>query len=151
GGGIPGLVVAVARPTLTMALLDATAKRCRFLEEAVATLGLADRVRVVEDRAEVAGRGPLRGTAEVVLARSFGAPATTAECAAPLLAVGGRLLVSEPPEPDDDRWPPGPLRTLGLVPRERTGRPAVQVLFQEAPCPGTYPRRDGIPAKRPLF
>ena len=61
GGGVPGLVVAVARPDLEVVLVDATAKRCRFLESAVLALGLG--TEVVEGRAEVVGRGPLRGTA----------------------------------------------------------------------------------------
>jgi 16S rRNA (guanine527-N7)-methyltransferase len=149
GGGVPGLIVAEARPDLEVILVDATAKRCRFLEGAVATLGL--RARVVEGRAEDVGRGELRGAVDAVVARSFGRPAPTAECAAPLLRVGGLLVVSEPPD-GDDRWPAGPLRALGLVPGARTTRsPVLQVLDQVAACPAEYPRRDGVPAKRPLF
>lgn len=149
GGGVPGLVVAVARPDLELVLVDARAKRCRFLESAVAALDLA--AGVVEGRAEVVGRGALRGTAVAVLARGFGPPAVTAECAAPLLRLGGRLVVSEPPEADD-RWPAHPLRQLGLTvgPRTTTA-PVMQVLEQTEPCPDRFPRRDGMPAKRPLF
>ena len=112
GGGVPGLVIGVARPDLTLVLLEATAKRCRFLEAAVQALGLD--ARVVEGRAEVLGHGDLRGTADGVVARSFGAPAATAECAAPLLRLGGILVVSEPPAPAADRWPPEGLALLGL-------------------------------------
>lgn len=151
GGGVPGLVVARARPDLRLVLLDAMAKRCRFLETSVGVLGLQDRVTVVEGRAEDVGRGPLRASADVVLARSFGSPAVTAECAAPLLRVGGRLIVSEPPDPAE-RWPAAPLADLGLQPSGREGSgPTVQVLEQLMPCPDRYPRRVGIPAKRPLF
>jgi 16S rRNA (guanine527-N7)-methyltransferase len=150
GGGVPGLVVAVARPDLEVVLVDATAKRCRFLESAAAALGLAG-TRVVEGRAEVVGRGPLRGSAAAVLARSFGAPPVTAECAAPLLHVGGLLVVSEPPE-DTGRWPAEAVRQLGLTVRRRTDTtPVMQVLEQTEPCPERFPRRDGMPAKRPLF
>ena len=66
------------------------------------------------------GREPgLRAGFDGVLARSFGRPAVLAECAAPLLRVGGWLLVSEPPRSDledgqDVRWPAEPLRQLGL-------------------------------------
>ena len=150
GGGVPGLVVAAARPDLELVLLDAMVKRCDFLESAVADLGF-DRVRVVCGRAEVIGRGELRGTADAVLARGFGPPAVTAECAAPLLRVGGRLVVSEPPE-RAPRWPAVPLAELGLRPEEQAlDGPAVQVLTQIARCPADLPRRDGMPAKRPLF
>ncbi len=151
GGGVPGLVVAMARPDLELVLVDAAAKRCRFLEQSVEALELDARVRVMEGRAEVIGRGPLRGTAMAVLARSFAAPAPTAECAAPLLNAGGILLVSEPPD-DDGRWPAAGLRQLGLAPGPLVSEaPRVRRLDLVASCPDTYPRRDGIPAKRPLF
>jgi 16S rRNA (guanine527-N7)-methyltransferase len=151
GGGVPGLVVALARPGLTVLLVDAMAKRCRFLRSAIEALGL-EGVQVVEGRAEALGRGELRGTADAVLARSFGPPATTAECAAPLLRVGGRLLVSEPPD-GPDRWPATELGELGLraVGVHRGAGGTLQVLEQIVPCPDRYPRRDGVPAKRPLF
>ena len=150
GGGVPGLVVAAARPDLELVLVDAMAKRCAFLETAVARLDYGG-VRVVLGRAEVLGRGELRGTAEAVLARGFGPPAVTAECGAPFLRVGGRLVVSEPPGPGH-RWPAEPLAKLGLrAEASSSDGPAMQVLVQIAPCPEDVPRRDGMPAKRPLF
>lgn len=151
GGGVPGLIVAAARPDLELVLVDAMAKRCQFLEEAVVALGFGARVTVVQGRAEVVGRGTRRGTATAVLARGFGPPAVTAECAAPLLLVGGRLIVSEPPS-TVDRWPVAELSVLGLQPQVRLpGPPVIQVLEQVSPCPARFPRRDGMPAKRPLF
>jgi len=149
GGGVPGLILAVERADLDLVLVEATAKRCRFLEDAVRRLGLD--VTVIEGRAEAVGRGPLRGAADAVVARSFGPPAVTAECAAPLLRAGGLLVVSEPPV-SEDRWPAGPVSRLGLRPLFRTATPPfVQVLEQSVPCPEEFPRRDGVPAKRPLF
>lgn len=149
GGGVPGLVVALARPDLDVVLVDAMGKRCRFLETAVAALGLT--ASVVEGRAEVVGRGPLRGTARAVLARSFGPPAVTAECAAPLLSLGGVLVVSEPPV-GPARWPSDGVAQLGLaIGRRTSGSPNLQLLELVEPCLERYPRRDGMPAKRPLF
>jgi 16S rRNA (guanine527-N7)-methyltransferase len=150
GGGVPGLIVAEARPDLRMVLLDAMEKRTALLSEAVAAMGMADRITVRTGRAEVLGReDDLRGAAMAVTARSFGPPAATAECAAPLLAVGGVLVVSEPPD-SPDRWPAGPLATLGLSSSHHEV-PGMQVLVQTDPCPTTYPRRTGLPTKRPLF
>jgi 16S rRNA (guanine527-N7)-methyltransferase len=150
GGGVPGLIIGVARPDLDLLLLDATESRCRFLEHAVRELALA--ATVVEGRAETIGHGTHRGSAAAVVARSFGPPAATAECAAPLLDVGGLLVVSEPPAPGAERWPVAGLAPLGLVPLHRAaGPPVVQVLRQASACPPAYPRRDGLPAKRPLF
>ena len=153
GGGLPGLVLVFVWPATAMALLDAGQRRTRFLTEAVATLGVEDRVAVVRGRAEEVGRQPAhRGRYDAVVARSFAGPAVTAECAAPLLGPGGRLVVSEPPEPAGDRWPLAPLAQLGLRPGARVGgEHHYQVLDQVAPCPDRFPRRTGVPAKRPLF
>ena len=154
GGGLPGLVLALVWPTSRWMLLDAGERRTAFLTEAVAELGLGDRVEVLRGRAEEVGRRTeRRGGHRLVVARSFAPPGVTAECAAPLLAVGGRLVVSEPPEPDAGRWPDTGLEVLGLraVAVVRDGGGTYQVLEQRSPCPERYPRRPGIPQKRPLF
>lgn len=155
GGGVPGLVVAVDRPELHGALLDGSTRRGAFLSEAVDQLGLGDRIGVWVERAEDVGRRPAqRGATEVVLARGFGAPAVVAECAAPLLVIGGRLIVSDPPAGGigRDRWPDEKLAILGLrVIRRSADRPAFTVLEQFRACPERYPRRVGVPGKRPLF
>jgi 16S rRNA (guanine527-N7)-methyltransferase len=153
GGGLPGLVLAQRWLEAELVLLDATAKRCDFLRQAVADLGLEERVSVVEARAEDAGREPrLRASFDLVVARSFGPPAVTAECAAPFLAPGGRLIASEPPEPAPDRWPPEGLAQVGLVSVVAIVAPShYRVLEQRDLCPERFPRRVGVPQKRPLF
>jgi 16S rRNA (guanine527-N7)-methyltransferase len=156
GGGVPGLVLAGVLPSTHWLLVEANQRRCRFLEQAVAGLDWRDRVDVWTGRAEVLGRDPAaRGRFAVVLARSFGSPAATAECGSPLLMVGGRLVVSEPPDHRPDRWPADGLARLHLA--RVTGAdlaggsgPGV-VLRQVAPCPEQFPRRTGVPTKRPLF
>lgn len=152
GGGVPGLPLALARPDMEWILLDGSVTRCDFLRLAVTQLGLIDRVSVLAARAEEAGRSELRGRFGVVTARSFGSPAVTAECAAPFLEVNGCLIVAEPPGGANSRWPTEQLATLGLRPALAVSEPtAFQVLVQERPCPDRYPRRTGVPTKRPLF
>lgn len=155
GGGVPGLVLALAWTGSRVVLLDASERRAGFLVGAAAQLGLAaPRVEVIRERAEVIGRqGCWRSTADLVVARSFGPPAVVAECAAPLLAAGGRLIVSEPPEGGQGRWPQAGLEALGLVagPPERQKGSGYRVLTQRERCPDRFPRRSGVPAKRPLF
>ncbi len=126
GGGIPGLVVATALPSWRWELVETGARRAAFLERAVDALDLADRVRVRQLRAEDLGRTPgERARADAVTARSFGPPAVTAECAAPLLRAGGALVVSEPPGGRSDRWDEAGLAHLGLgAPEQRPGPPA---------------------------
>ncbi|HET9076912.1 MAG TPA: RsmG family class I SAM-dependent methyltransferase [Acidimicrobiales bacterium] len=152
GGGLPGLPLALVYPTTHWLLLDGSTRRTGFLAEAVAELGLAGRVSVRAERAEDAARSDIRASFDLVAARSFGPPATTAECAAPFLRPGGRLVVAEPPGSTGQRWDPSGLARLGLGPATTVTEPsAVAVLVQERLCPAAYPRRNGVPAKRPLF
>ena len=154
GGGIPGLVLALAWPEAWLTLLDSSLRRTEFLRRAVDRLGVGQRVQVRRDRAEELAHEPgWRRSMEVVVSRSFGAPAVTAECAAPFLVIGGQLVVSEPPEPRPHRWPPAGLEPLGLRPEGSTHHfgHRYQILAQASPCPERIPRRPGLPAKRPLF
>ncbi|MDQ2678576.1 MAG: class I SAM-dependent methyltransferase [Actinomycetota bacterium] len=157
GGGVPGLVLAWELPALEVVLLDAMAKRCDFLETAVAELGLGARVQVACGRAEELARDEQwRRSFPVVVARSFGPPAVLAECAVGFLTgPGARLLVSEPPDAtaSELRWPDAGLAVLGLARRrlERSHGGTVQELVMTAPPADRYPRRVGVPAKRPLF
>jgi 16S rRNA (guanine527-N7)-methyltransferase len=158
GGGLPGLVVATLWPEASLDLLEAGGRRAGFLERAAGRLGLAERVAVLHERAEVCGRQDgHRGAYDGVLARSFGRPAVVAECAAPLLKVGGWLVVSEPPAMEraageDSRWPPGPLGQFGLEPLGIVHEEFdYETLRQAQPCPERFPRRNGVPAKKPLF
>jgi 16S rRNA (guanine527-N7)-methyltransferase len=161
GCGVPGLVLAKHWPESRAVLLDARERRCAFLRDAVGTLDLADRVVVECARAEEAGhRGDLRGQFDLVAARAFGPPPVTAECGAPFLRVGGMLVVSEPPRDvagagaakGSGRWEADGLARLGLaVGRSWTQGYRYQALEQVEPCPPRYPRKPGIPAKRPVF
>lgn len=154
GGGLPGLVLAGVYTETRWVLLDSRQRSVAFVAEAVVRAGLEDRAEALLARAEELGRDPShRGRYDVVVARGFGPPAVTAECAAPLLRVGGRLVVSEPPGGEPDRWPAEPLARLGLrlQAADLHQQIAVAVLEQVELAPSTYPRRTGVPAKRPLF
>ena len=158
GGGLPGLVLLSLWPSAVAVLVDANQKRCAFLRDAVEALGLDGRAEVLEGRAEALGRrSGLRGGFDLVTARGFGRPAITAECGAPFLRVGGLLVVSEPPPAPGspasaERWPAEGLAACGLG-LHRTWATAFHYrsLRQLEPCPDRYPRRVGVPAKRPLF
>ncbi len=150
GGGVPGLVLLRRWPLSQWLFLDTNQRRMATLRSAVAELDAAHRAEVVCGRAEDEVP-PRRGRFDAVVARGFGPPAVTAECAAPLLATGGLLVVSEPPE-DRSRWDPVGLATLGLAGDVLTaGGFRFFVATQDVPCAQRFPRRLGIPAKRPLF
>ena len=142
GGGLPGLVLALAAPVRSWILLDANHRRTAFLADMVAELGLGSRVRVICQRAEEAGRSSLRGAADLIVARGFAAPGPTAECAAPLLRQGGALIVSEPPGAPQ-RWPTAGLATVGLQADTTVMAPvALRRFLQVEPCPDRYPAPD---------
>jgi 16S rRNA (guanine527-N7)-methyltransferase len=154
GAGVPGLVLAGAWPQASGVLLDSAHRRGEHLQAACAELGLADRVTVVVARAEDAARDARwRERFEVVVARSFGAPAVTAECAVGFLAPGGRLLVSEPPGGAAGRWDDAGLARLGLSgPTLLVDGAATAAVFRrEGPLDDRWPRRAGVPERRPLW
>lgn len=158
GGGIPGLVLALALPQARWVLLDSMVRRTSFLSDAVVALGLADRVEVLTARAETIGRDPAhRNRYRAAVARSFAAPPVLAECAAPLLVRQGVVVVSEPPAdegagPRIDRWPERGLAKVGLtLDHWVPGPPAFVRLRATDRLPRTYPRAVGVPAKDPIW
>ena len=154
GGGLPGLVIAATWTRLDVALLDGRSNRAENLSEAIDALGFVGRVQVVAQRAEEAGREPrLRQTFDLVVARGFGPPAVTAECSVPFLKVGGLLVVSDPPGGGGiGRWPEADCALLGLrVERTQVDPWALTVLRQFELCSDAFPRRTGLPQKRPRF
>jgi 16S rRNA (guanine527-N7)-methyltransferase len=175
GGGLPALVLALAWPASRWLLVESNRKRASWLGLATARIDVAGRCEVVCERAEVLGRGAARQSADLVTARSFAPPGPTAECAAPLLRVGGTLLVAEPPVTsgtgpwpegaegawpeggEGRRWPAAKLAQLGLrldatnTVSTASGPTSISRLISIAECPATFPRGVGVPFKRHLF
>jgi 16S rRNA (guanine527-N7)-methyltransferase len=157
GGGLPALVLAVLWPTSEWLLIDSNGRKADWLQDAILSLGISSRVDVRCERAELTGRSEYRNTAELVTARGFGPPASTAECGAPLLQQGGHLLVTDPPGGQSDRWPTDGLAELGLEldsseeVATAVGPVSISRISSIADCGPRYPRRVGVPFKRPLF
>jgi 16S rRNA (guanine527-N7)-methyltransferase len=166
GGGLPGLVLGEVLVDTPGTLLDSQHRRTAFLEWAVSELGWEERIAVVNARAEDAARDPAhRGRYGLVVARSFAGPAVTAECAVGFLSAGGRLIVSEPPNPQAPtpeapalvpaRWDPAGLTQLGFEPptpriTSQSGATIATLRTPTGPL-DRWPRRPGIPSKRPLW
>ncbi len=154
GGGIPGLVLAHHWPEFPAWLLESQLGRTAWLRTAIARLGIADRVTVLEGRAEVFGHAPeFRERFSLITSRSFGSPAATAECASGLLAVGGELSVSEPPDSDSTRWPEPDLAALGLGMLRRVvhGSSSFVILTKTSSLPSALPRPRNLPSRSPLW
>ena len=132
GGGVPGLVIARARPDLRVVLVDRRASRTDHLRRLVARLALAVRVDVLTvDATTVAARRA--GHADAVVARGFAGPASTLRAAAPLVRSGGLIVVSEPPRPEPDRWPDDLVVGLGLVATTHSDRRVAVFRRRSAP------------------
>ncbi|MCY7300755.1 MAG: class I SAM-dependent methyltransferase [Ilumatobacteraceae bacterium] len=118
GGGLPGLVIAVRRPEIHVTLVERRQSRADLLARAIRALDLTDRVSVVAEDVRLVGESTPNNF-DAVTARSFAAPAITAHWAGVLLRAGGRLVVSEPPVEDADRWPRELLAASGLIDQGR--------------------------------
>lgn len=160
GAGLPGIPLAIARPDLNVILLDSSEKRTKFLREAVGFLELKN-VEVVRARAEEAGRDPLwRDVLDIVTARAVAPLSTLVEYALPFLRVRGLFMAQRGPKAAQEAV------DAAVAISELNGRLArveqVKVPFLEAarflvhiektgPTPERYPRRTGVPLKRPLY
>ena len=159
GAGFPGLPLRIVCPTLRLTLVEATAKKadfCRHIAEGLELKG----VDVVHARAEEIGREARHRQAyDVATARAVAALPVLLELLLPLVRVGGRVLAQKgengPAEVHQSMKAlellGGRLRQLHLL--ELPGVAEARFIIEiekTAATPEAYPRRAGIPAKRPL-
>jgi 16S rRNA (guanine527-N7)-methyltransferase len=96
GGGLPGLILAIANPFWQVVLVEATGKKASFLSEAVLALNLQDRVLVLNRRCEeLAQQIDYRQQFDYVTARAVGRLAIVMELTMPFLKVGGLALIQK--------------------------------------------------------
>lgn len=156
GGGLPGLPLKIARPGLRLTLVEADQAKAAFLVRACAALGLQD-VEVLAMRAEVLGQDPrYRESFDVAVARALAPMPVLAELCLPLVKVGGRLLAQKTGSEDLD----GAVRAIDAVggalnrvvaaPSSARRAGTVVIVDKVRTTPPTYPRRPGVPARKPL-
>ena len=156
GAGLPGLPLKIARPELQVTLIEADQAKAAFLVHACAALNLAG-VEVVARRAEDAGHDPrLREAFDVAVARALAPMPVLVELCLPLVRVGGKLLAQKT-SGEDPAVAAHAIEVLGGGPAEvhlspSTARSSgtVVVVPKTRPTPSRYPRRPGVPARRPL-
>jgi 16S rRNA (guanine527-N7)-methyltransferase len=160
GAGFPGIPLGIVLPNLSLVLLEATARKARFLEHIITKLGL-NNIEIVIGRAEdVAQQDVYREKFDAAASRAVAPLPVLAELVLPFCAVGGRMIA---------------LKKGGISSEIDRASKAVAALggklkevkeisleeFQDSRClvviskiretPGKYPRRPGIPAKRPIL
>lgn len=152
GGGLPGIPLALATGA-RVALIEPTAKKAAFLARALATLGISG--EVVAERAERAARDErLREHFAYATARAVASAPTVAELTVPFLRVGGRALLQrasmEPAERQALEEAAPMLGAVLLEERLLGGERRIVVLEKRRPTDERFPRRNGVPEKRPL-
>src|ERR1051326_2899744 len=157
-GGMPGLPLKIAFPALRVTLVESANKKADFLRQTVADLGLTD-VSVIAARAELAAREEEhRDAYDWATARALGTLPVVVELCAPFLAPGGLLVAQRSGDLDADVQHAAPaFKALRLWSRtpiylEINTPPRHGLIVGEkyAATPPTYPRRPGMPRKRPL-
>ncbi len=158
GAGLPALVLALALPSLEVTALEANQKKCHFIERAAQALGLLN-VRVCCERAEEHGRGSFRGGYDVAISRALATLPVVAEYSLPLLKEHGYMVAMKGAVSDQERIQGqraldilggGALEALRLEPFPGAENRWVYIVKKVASTPGRYPRRPGMPSKRPV-
>jgi 16S rRNA (guanine527-N7)-methyltransferase len=159
GAGIPGIPLKILLPDIKLVLLDATSKKARFLSHIRDKLKL-DKVDIVVGRAEeVAHRTQYRENFALVLSRAVAELPALVELTLPFCAVGGSFIAQKKGKIDPEiSQAAGAISRLGGSLREAKKVDLMEfvderwlvIIDKIAPTPSQYPRRPGIPAKRPL-
>lgn len=159
GGGLPGVVLAIACPELSVYLLDAAGKKVAFLDRVVQSLGLTN-ATAIHGRAEEIGHQPrYRNGFDVVTARALSTLPALLEFGLPLVRMGGHLVLPKGTEIDDElaageraaRLLGGEIVSSDLLPDAgSTVDTRLVIARKTSPTPATYPRRPGIPSRSPL-
>ena len=155
GGGLPGLPLKISRPDLSVTLIEADQSKAAFLVQACAKLGLD--VEVLARRAEELGHEPrLRESFDLAVARALAPTPVLVELCLPLVRVGGRLLAQKTDKEEAAAAERaiallgGALDALVAAPSHARRSGTVMIVSKVRPTPEAYPRRPGVPARKPL-
>jgi len=162
GAGFPGIPLKIAMPNLKLTLLESITKKCAFLEELTGKLGFQD-VIIINDRAENIGQlGAHRASYDIVLSRAVTKLVPNMEISIPLLKIGGRVILYKTTatgaESNEFKDSCAIMTRLGgrlsaaadyRIPGQEIAYNLL-VIEKNAATPGNYPRRNGMPEKKPL-
>lgn len=156
GAGVPGLPLAISLPEATVALVESAARKCAFIERAVAECGLAN-ARTVHARAESWPEG--LEAFDVVTARALAPLDVVVEYAAPLLMLGGTLVAWRGRRDREAEVAAAraaakvglePLEVRLVYPYRGAESRHLHLMSKVSATPEDFPRRPGMARKRPL-
>lgn len=158
GAGMPGIPLKIALPHLKVVLLEATTKKTVFLRHLVERLNLKE-VEVVGGRAEeIAHQPAYREQFDLVLSRAVAAMSALAELTLPFCRLGGLLIVQKKGDIGEEVHQAsraitllgGRLREVKEIELKGLEGRLLVVVDKVSPTPSAYPRRPGLPSRRPL-
>lgn len=175
GAGLPGVPLKILYPAIGLTLVDSVHKKVAFLHHLIDRLGL-EGVEILAERSEhLAQDESYRQQFDLVLSRGVAKLATLAELALPFCSLGGTFIAMKKGEVDEEvaeaqraivalggrlrqvKWirledlTRGELTGLGDSEKFEKGERALVIIDKLTTTPDRYPRRPGIPRKRPLF
>ena len=159
GAGFPGFPIKISFPNLHVSVLESSTKKISFLSHVVETLGL-EHLEILEGRAETFAHNTfLRENFDVVVSRAVAKLPVLAELTLPFCRIGGTVIAYKSEDIEREvKYADNSIRTMGgklrtiLQINSSQGLPerTLVVLGKEQSTPANYPRRTGIPLKRPL-
>jgi 16S rRNA (guanine527-N7)-methyltransferase len=159
GAGFPGLPIAIARPELHITLLDAVAKKTAFHTHIIETLSLPNVTTIHARAEELAHDSQYREQYDIATARAVAELATLCEYTLPFIKPGGICIAQKSTESahQEATQSTQALLELGGAVKEITpitipelSDRSLIIIEKISPTPGKYPRRSGVPSKRPL-
>ena len=159
GAGFPGLPLKITFPSIRLTLLEASIKKTAFLKHIIRTLELED-VEVAAGRAEETAQQPqYRQCFDMVVSRAVALLPVLAELTLPFCKSSGQVVLQKKGDIRDELLRAGKaIETLGGSPpqsikieiKELNDKRYLVVIYKISPTPDKYPRRPGMPAKRPI-
>ncbi|MFW6268533.1 MAG: 16S rRNA (guanine(527)-N(7))-methyltransferase RsmG [Bacillota bacterium] len=160
GAGLPGLILKIYRPKLKSVLIDSTLKKVRFMIKTADKLSLNDNLEILHERAEkLAHQNGYREKYDLATARAVAPLKILIEYTIPFVKKNGLVILYKGPD-----WKNEKKESLNALKKLRTevnfvsdvnipglqGERYLVVLKKNESTPENFPRRPGIPKKRPL-
>ncbi|MFO7929698.1 MAG: 16S rRNA (guanine(527)-N(7))-methyltransferase RsmG [Candidatus Humimicrobiaceae bacterium] len=158
GGGLPGIPIKVVRPELKVTLVESNRKKANFLKETINILNLHD-INVINDRVESIGQDLRhREKYDYVFCRAVAKIAVLAELSFPLLKIGGKAIFYKGPRGEEDFEDAknalnicgGFLESIKKYNLKTGEERKLYVIEKIKVTPDRYPRKPGLPGKKPI-
>ena len=157
GAGFPGVVLKIARPDISLTLLDSLNKRLTFLDIVCSELGLSG-VELIHSRAEDGSRTKLRDSFDIAVSRAVASLNTLCEYDMPYVKVGGRFIAMKGKGADEELdSAQNAITTLGGEMQAKhdfilgdAGERSIIEIKKIAPTPDAYPRKSKAIKNKPL-